>query len=53
MRCKVCGKTDTEDNWCKCIICNECGTKTHDDKLVIHKTDERMFCSTKCAEEGT
>ena len=51
MECHVCGETDTADDWCKCIICDECGTKTNDEKIVSHETKEGMYCSAQCAEE--
>ena len=52
MECHVCGEIDTADNWCKCIICDECGTKTPDEKIVSHETKEGMYCSAQCAEGG-
>lgn len=50
MECHVCGETDTSDDWCKCIICDECGTKTNDEKIVFHEKREGMYCSAKCAK---
>ena len=52
MKCKVCGETDTAYDPCKCIICDECGTKTHDEDIVFHATGEGMYCSAECAEGG-
>tara|TARA_R100000808_G_C2154927_1_gene166470 strand:- start:10196 stop:10378 length:183 start_codon:yes stop_codon:yes gene_type:complete len=59
MECHVCGEIDTADNWCKCIICDECGTKTPEEKIVhislatiSRAAKEGMWCSAQCAEGG-
>jgi hypothetical protein len=53
MACHVCGETDTETEPCRCIVCDRCGTKAHDDDLVVGKDpDEGMYCSAECASGG-